>query len=161
MGGGVWTVILRIYFLNRKSPLLLTQNASRIYKKTFQLVFIKSVVKVFMHCGKIKIADTIPDFRVFLDLSVLHDNRRVILFPYRVQVYTEWNERQAADIIKDTQVRYQGGIKSEILTDVAVNGCADFRTDDGIRRRIYKKTFQLVFIKSVVKVFMHYRICGE
>ncbi len=39
--------------------------------------------------------------------------------PYRVQVYTEWNERQAADIIKDTQVRYQGGIKSEILTDVA------------------------------------------
>lgn len=39
--------------------------------------------------------------------------------PYHMQVYTEWNERQTADIIKDTQVRYQGGIKSDILTDVA------------------------------------------
>ncbi|MCM1386570.1 MAG: glycosyl hydrolase family 18 protein [Bacillus sp. (in: Bacteria)] len=39
--------------------------------------------------------------------------------PYHMQVYTEWNERQAADITKDTQVRYQGGIKSDILTDVA------------------------------------------
>ena len=39
--------------------------------------------------------------------------------PYHMQVYTEWNERQTADIIKDTQVRYQGGIKSNILTDVA------------------------------------------
>ncbi len=39
--------------------------------------------------------------------------------PYHMQIYTEWNERQMADIIKDTQVRYQGGIKSDILTDVA------------------------------------------
>ena len=38
--------------------------------------------------------------------------------PYHVQVDTEWNERQVADITKDTQVRYQGGIKSDILTDV-------------------------------------------
>lgn len=39
--------------------------------------------------------------------------------PYHMQVYTEWNERQMADIGKDTQVRYQGGIKSDILTQVA------------------------------------------
>ncbi len=38
--------------------------------------------------------------------------------PNRMQVYTEWNERQAATVTKDTQVRYQGGIKSDILTDV-------------------------------------------
>ncbi len=38
--------------------------------------------------------------------------------PYRMQVYTEWNPRQTATIIKDTQVRYQGGVKSDILTDV-------------------------------------------
>ncbi|MCH5255031.1 MAG: SH3 domain-containing protein [Lachnospiraceae bacterium] len=38
--------------------------------------------------------------------------------PYHMQVYTEWNERQIADIGKDTQVRYQGGIKSDILTQV-------------------------------------------
>ena len=38
--------------------------------------------------------------------------------PYRMQVYTEWNSRQTASILKDTQVRYQGGVKSAILTDV-------------------------------------------
>lgn len=39
--------------------------------------------------------------------------------PYHMQVYTQWDERQVADIVKDTQVRYQGGIKSDILTDVS------------------------------------------
>ena len=39
--------------------------------------------------------------------------------PNHMQIYTEWNERQTATITKDTQVRYQGGIKSDILTDVS------------------------------------------
>ncbi|MCM1123164.1 MAG: glycosyl hydrolase family 18 protein [Eubacterium sp.] len=39
--------------------------------------------------------------------------------PNHMQIYTEWNDRQVATITKDTQVRYQGGIKSDILTDVS------------------------------------------
>lgn len=39
--------------------------------------------------------------------------------PNHMQVYTEWGERPTSDITKDTQVRYQGGIKSDILTDVS------------------------------------------
>lgn len=39
--------------------------------------------------------------------------------PNHMQVYTQWGERQLATITKDTQVRYQGGIKSDILTDVS------------------------------------------
>lgn len=39
--------------------------------------------------------------------------------PYHMQIYTQWDERTVADINKDTQVRYQGGIKSDILTDVS------------------------------------------
>lgn len=39
--------------------------------------------------------------------------------PNHMQVYTQWEERQLATITKDTQVRYQGGIKSDILTDVS------------------------------------------
>ena len=39
--------------------------------------------------------------------------------PYHMQLYTEWNERQVARVSKDTQVRYQGGIKSDILADVS------------------------------------------
>ena len=38
--------------------------------------------------------------------------------PNHMQVYTEWTERQTATVLKDTQVRYQGGIKSDILTDL-------------------------------------------
>lgn len=41
--------------------------------------------------------------------------------PNHMQVYTEWNTRQTATITKDTQVRYQGGVKSDILTDVSKN----------------------------------------
>ncbi len=36
-----------------------------------------------------------------------------------MQIYTEWDRRQTASVTKDTQVRYQGGIKSDILTDVS------------------------------------------
>lgn len=39
--------------------------------------------------------------------------------PNHMQIYTQWGERQTAPVTKDTQVRYQGGIKSDILTDVS------------------------------------------
>ena len=38
--------------------------------------------------------------------------------PGRMQVYTQWGEQTLAEIDKDTQIRYQGGIKSEILKEV-------------------------------------------
>lgn len=37
--------------------------------------------------------------------------------PNRIQIYTSYGERQVAEITKDTQVRYQGGVKSEILKE--------------------------------------------
>lgn len=39
--------------------------------------------------------------------------------PNRIQIYTTYGERQLATIEKDTQVRYQGGVKSEILREAA------------------------------------------
>ncbi len=38
--------------------------------------------------------------------------------PYRIQMYTEWGERTVANITEDTNVRWRGGVKSEILTSV-------------------------------------------
>ena len=38
--------------------------------------------------------------------------------PGRMQVYTEWGSVQTARINRDTAVRYRGGVKSEILTEV-------------------------------------------
>lgn len=39
--------------------------------------------------------------------------------PYRMQVYTQWPERQVADIKGDTNVRVLGGVKSPILRSIA------------------------------------------
>lgn len=39
--------------------------------------------------------------------------------PNRLQIYTAWDERQVADIKKATSVRVLGGVKSEILKDLA------------------------------------------
>ncbi len=39
--------------------------------------------------------------------------------PNHMQVYTVWDKRITAAVTKDTQVRYQGGIKSDILKDVS------------------------------------------
>ena len=38
--------------------------------------------------------------------------------PDRLQIYSSWEERQVAEIKKDTAVRMLGGVKSEILEDV-------------------------------------------
>lgn len=39
--------------------------------------------------------------------------------PLRMQVYTQWDEYTAAAISKKTALRYQGGIKSDILTELS------------------------------------------
>lgn len=44
---------------------------------------------------------------------------RTFTEPNRMQVYNAWPAREVGTVKKDTQVRYRGGVKSEILTDVA------------------------------------------
>lgn len=48
--------------------------------------------------------------------------------PNRMLIYTEWGTRQQADILKDTKLRYQGGVKSPILKDL-VEGDAVYVLD--------------------------------
>lgn len=43
----------------------------------------------------------------------------IFVDPHRVQIDTQWDEKQVAAINKDTQIRVKGGIKSEILADAA------------------------------------------
>lgn len=50
----------------------------------------------------------------FTDMSY-----EVFTEPDRMQIYNEWPGKTVGTIKKDTQVRYRGGVKSEILTDVA------------------------------------------
>lgn len=41
--------------------------------------------------------------------------------PGRAAITSEWGEIQTAEIKRDTQVRYQGGVKSPILTEISKN----------------------------------------
>lgn len=41
--------------------------------------------------------------------------------PNRLQVYTEWGQRQVADISQGTAVRFLGGVKSPILRDLSAS----------------------------------------
>ena len=50
----------------------------------------------------------------FTDMSY-----EVFTEPNRMQIYNEWPGKTVGTIKKDTQIRYRGGVKSEILTDVA------------------------------------------
>lgn len=38
--------------------------------------------------------------------------------PNRMLMYTQWDTRQSASVVKDTKLRYQGGVKSPILKDM-------------------------------------------
>lgn len=57
---------------------------------------------------------------VALDYVKKYTNFSFTLYqePNRAVLTTSWSEHQAADIRKDTAVRYQGGVKSDILTDL-------------------------------------------
>lgn len=58
---------------------------------------------------------------VALDYVKKYTNFSFTLYqePNRAVLTTSWSEHQAADIEKDTAVRYQGGVKSDILTDLS------------------------------------------
>ena len=58
---------------------------------------------------------------VALDYVKKYTNFSFTLYqePNRAVLTTSWSEHQAADIRKDTAVRYQGGVKSDILTDLS------------------------------------------
>lgn len=52
--------------------------------------------------------------RQYTDIEYeLYDN------PNRIMIVTDWSESTVATVKKDTQVRYQGGVKSPVLTEVS------------------------------------------
>lgn len=80
--------------------------------------------------------------------------------PARLQIYTEWNERQVAEIKKDTAIRVRGGVKSEILKDLnagdevivleQMETWSKVKTDDAIIGYVENK--RLYDVKAVLPV---------
>jgi len=56
---------------------------------------------------------------VAADYIKLFTNYSYDRYERQLQVYTQWGERETKEIVKDTQIRLLGGIKSPILRDVA------------------------------------------
>ena len=82
--------------------------------------------------------------------------------PGRMQVYTEWSEVRMARISRDTQVRYRGGIKSEILTEIAhdtrvivleeMETWAKVKTSDGFIGYVEKRRLGEIYNERQVPV---------
>lgn len=63
------------------------------------------------------------DNKLYISMNVISQYTdmecQILSDPSRVVIRNEWDNIQAASLKKDSHVRYRGGIKSEILTDVA------------------------------------------
>lgn len=57
---------------------------------------------------------------VSLDFALHYSNFSYEAFtePNRISIYTEWGERQEAEVTKDTSLRVSGGVKSKVVSDV-------------------------------------------
>ena len=57
---------------------------------------------------------------VALDFVLKYSNFSYETFtePNRMRIYTEWGERQEADVTKTTNLRVSGGVKSEVIAEV-------------------------------------------
>ncbi len=82
--------------------------------------------------------------------------------PNYMQVYTKWEERNTAQIIKDTAVRYQGGVKSPILEDMnegdtvivieEMEKWSKVKTDNSIIGYVEKKHLDNYAVESPIPV---------
>lgn len=82
--------------------------------------------------------------------------------PNRAVLTTSWEEHQAADIRKDTAVRYQGGVKSDILTEVAagdkvtvleeMENWSKVATEDGFLGYVENKRLENVRSETLIPV---------
>ncbi|MEG2231108.1 MAG: SH3 domain-containing protein, partial [Lachnospiraceae bacterium] len=72
--------------------------------------------------------------------------------PNRIQIYTQWSAQNVSEISKDTAVRYQGGVKSDILEDLSkgtqvtvleeMETWSKVKTNDGVIGYVENKRLQ-------------------
>ena len=83
--------------------------------------------------------------------------------PDRVMIVTEWGDTKVATVKRDTQVRYQGGVKSPILTEVKKKdevtiveeeeNWSKVRTSDGFIGYVKKSALKKVETKNISREF--------
>lgn len=68
--------------------------------------------------------------------------------PSRVVVVTETGEVKVAEAKKDTQVRYQGGVKSPVLTEISKNDIVTYIEDEGDWKKVRTEDGFIGYIKK-------------
>lgn len=70
--------------------------------------------------------------------------------PTRVVITTEWGEKEVASIKRDTQVRYQGGVKSPVLTEVKKSEKVTVLEDENDWMKVATKDGFIGYVKTNV-----------
>lgn len=83
--------------------------------------------------------------------------------PNRVMIVSEWGKTQVAQVKKDTQVRYRGGVKSPILTEISKkdevvvleneSNWKKVRTKDGFIGYVKKSALKKTTAKEITRKF--------
>ena len=68
--------------------------------------------------------------------------------PSRVMIVSEWGKTSVATVKKDTQVRYQAGVKSPILTEIKKGDEVTWMEDEGRWKKVHTKDGFMGYVKS-------------
>lgn len=109
------------FYVNSEEKILLFTTAEDIIKVNIgddsNTVYISDVGNSIEYKAAVYVGDTLY---IAADYVKKYANFSYTLYdsPLRLQVYTQWGTLTEAKLKKKTSVRYQGGIKSEILTEL-------------------------------------------
>lgn len=110
------------FYINMEEGIVLYTTEKDIYKtyigEEYSSYTISGAENSLSHPAAVLIDDEVylsADFvKIFANFSY-----EFYAEPNRMMIYTEWGNRQSAIIDKETKLRYQGGVKSPILKDLA------------------------------------------
>lgn len=109
------------FYINREEGIVLYTTEKDIYKTLIgeeYSYYMLSGVENALSCP----AAIVMDEEIYLSAEFVkmfvNFSYEFFAEPNRMLLYTEWNARQSANILKDTKLRYQGGVKSPILKDM-------------------------------------------
>ncbi len=110
------------FYINKEEGIVLYTTEKDIYKtyigEEYTYYTVAGTENALSHPAAVLIGEEVylsADFvKIFANFTYEY-----FAEPNRMLLYTEWGTRQSANIIKDTKLRYQGGVKSPILKDLA------------------------------------------
>ncbi|MDO5590040.1 MAG: glycosyl hydrolase family 18 protein [Lachnospiraceae bacterium] len=68
--------------------------------------------------------------------------------PNRVMIVGDWGKKKVAEVKKDTQVRYRGGVKSPILTEISKGKTVTIVEDEGSWEKVRTKDGFIGYVKD-------------